>query len=67
MRVARFHNIFGPLGTWTGWKGKGACCYVSRKAAEVNVGVIRLEVWGDGLQTRSFLYVDECVEAVLTV
>ena len=61
VRVARFHNIFGPQGTWTGGKEK-ASCYV-KKAAEANEGG-EIEVWGDGQQT-SFLHVTECVEAVL--
>ncbi|WP_281238854.1 NAD-dependent epimerase/dehydratase family protein [Flavobacterium praedii] len=63
VRVARFHNIFGPQGTWMGGKEKAPAA-MSRKAAEAAVGS-SFEVWGDGLQTRSFLYVDECVEAVL--
>lgn len=63
VRVARFHNIFGPQGTWNGGKEKAPAA-MSRKAAET-VEEGSFEVWGDGLQTRSFLYVDECVEAVL--
>lgn len=63
VRVARFHNIFGPQGTWKGGKEKAPAA-MSRKAAETNSGET-IEVWGDGLQTRSFLYVDECVEAVV--
>jgi GDP-D-mannose 3',5'-epimerase len=63
VRVARFHNIFGPQGTWTGGKEKAPAAML-RKAAETAEGGY-LEVWGDGEQTRSFLYVDECVEAVL--
>lgn len=63
VRVARFHNIFGPQGTWMGGKEKAPAA-MSRKAAETTEGSF-FEVWGDGLQTRSFLYVDECVEAVL--
>jgi GDP-D-mannose 3', 5'-epimerase len=63
VRVARFHNIFGPQGTWMGGKEKAPAA-MSRKAAETPEGG-SFEVWGDGLQTRSFLYVDECVEAVL--
>jgi nucleoside-diphosphate-sugar epimerase len=63
VRVARFHNIFGPHGTWNGGKEKSPAA-MCRKAAETeNNGAI--EVWGDGQQTRSFLYVDECIEAVL--
>jgi GDP-D-mannose 3',5'-epimerase len=63
VRVARFHNIFGPQGTWTGGKEKAPAAML-RKAAETAEGG-SFEVWGDGMQTRSFLYVDECVEAVL--
>lgn len=63
VRIARFHNIFGPQGTWKGGKEKAPAAML-RKAAETNQGS-SFEVWGDGLQTRSFLYVDECVEAVL--
>ena len=62
-RIARFHNIFGPLGTWKGGKEKAPAA-MCRKAAETPDGG-DIEVWGDGQQTRSFLYVDECVEAVL--
>jgi GDP-D-mannose 3', 5'-epimerase len=63
VRIARFHNIFGPQGTWDGGKEKAPAAMI-RKAAEASNGD-SIEVWGDGLQTRSFLYVDECVEAVL--
>ena len=63
VRVARFHNIFGPQGTWKGGKEKAPAA-MCRKAAELESGD-NLEVWGDGLQTRSFLYVDECVESVI--
>ncbi|MEQ8704194.1 MAG: NAD-dependent epimerase/dehydratase family protein [Phaeodactylibacter sp.] len=63
VRVARFHNIFGPMGTWTGGKEKAPAA-MCRKAAETPDGG-ELEVWGTGQQTRSFLYIDECVEAVL--
>jgi len=62
VRVARFHNIFGPQGTWTGGKEKAPAAML-RKAAETAEGG-SFEVWGDGLQTRSFLYIDECLEAV---
>ena len=63
VRVARFHNIFGPMGTWKGGKEKAPAA-MCRKAAETPDGG-EIEVWGDGQQTRSFLYIDECVEAVL--
>ena len=62
VRIARFHNIFGPLGTWTGGREKAPAA-LCRKVAECEDGGT-IDVWGDGLQTRSFLYVDECVEAV---
>lgn len=63
VRIARFHNIFGPQGTWNGGKEKAPAA-MCRKAAEAEDGT-SIEVWGDGKQTRSFLYIDECVEAVI--
>lgn len=63
VRVARFHNIFGPYGTWKDGKEKAPAA-MCRKAAEAEEGG-EIEVWGDGLQTRSFLYIDECLEMVL--
>lgn len=62
-RVARYHNIFGPEGTWDGGKEKAPAA-VCRKVANAKSGDA-IEIWGDGLQTRSFLYVDECVEGTL--
>jgi nucleoside-diphosphate-sugar epimerase len=62
VRIARFHNIFGPEGTWTGGKEKAPAA-MCRKVAEAEEGG-EIEIWGDGLQTRSFLYVDECLEGV---
>jgi nucleoside-diphosphate-sugar epimerase len=61
VRVARFHNIFGPQGTWAGGKEKAPAA-MCRKVAETADSI---EVWGKGTQTRSFLYIDDCVEAVL--
>lgn len=63
VRVARFHNIFGPHGTWTGGREKSPAA-ICRKVVESNDGG-EIEIWGDGNQTRSFLYIDECVEAVI--
>jgi|TARA_Y100001937_G_scaffold126238_1_gene195038 nucleoside-diphosphate-sugar epimerase len=63
VRVARFHNIFGPEGTWDGGKEKAPAA-ICRKVAYLPQQGGSIEVWGDGLQTRSFLFVDECVEAV---
>jgi len=62
VRIARFHNIFGPKGTWRGGKEKAPAA-ICRKVAEVLDGG-QIEIWGDGLQTRSFLYIDECLEGV---
>ncbi|MEO8594498.1 MAG: NAD-dependent epimerase/dehydratase family protein [Candidatus Solibacter sp.] len=62
VRVARFHNIFGPQGTWCGGKEKAPAA-MCRKVSEAPEGG-EIEIWGDGEQTRSFLYVDECLEAV---
>ena len=63
VRIARFHNIFGPQGTWVGGKEKAPAAMIRKVCEASNNGEI--EVWGDGKQTRSFLYVEECVEAVL--
>jgi GDP-D-mannose 3',5'-epimerase len=62
VRIARFHNIFGPYGTWFGGKEKVPAA-ICRKVSETPNGG-EIEVWGNGLQTRSFLYIDECIEAV---
>jgi len=63
IRIARFHNIFGPQGTWRGGREKSPAA-IARKVAEAKDGE-EIEIWGSGKQTRSFLYIDECVEAVL--
>ena len=62
VRIARFHNIFGPQGTWRGGKEKAPAA-VCRKVSECEE-VGEVEIWGDGLQTRSFLYIDECLLAI---
>ena len=62
-RVARYHNIFGPEGTWQGGKEKAPAA-LCRKVAMAGSDD-SIEVWGDGLQTRSFLYIDECVEGTI--
>ena len=63
VRIARYHNVFGPEGTWTGGKEKAPAA-VCRKVAEAEDGGT-IEIWGDGKQTRSFLYIDECLEGTL--
>ncbi len=62
VRIARFHNIFGPDGTWKGGREKAPAAICRKVAEAANHGEI--EIWGDGCQTRSFLYVDECVEGI---
>lgn len=62
VKIARFHNIFGPEGTWTGGKEKAPAA-TCRKVAEAKTGTY-IDIWGDGKQTRSFLYIDECLEGV---
>ncbi|MBK8969476.1 MAG: NAD-dependent epimerase/dehydratase family protein [Saprospiraceae bacterium] len=61
-RIARFHNIFGVEGTWRGGREKAPAA-ICRKVAEAEAGGT-IEIWGDGNQTRSFLYIDECIEGV---
>jgi nucleoside-diphosphate-sugar epimerase len=59
-RVARYHNIFGPEGTWTGGKEKAPAAVCRKVASASNGGEI--EIWGDGKQTRSFMFIDDCVK-----
>ena len=61
VRIARYHNIFGPKGAWQGGREKAPAALCRKVAQESE----EIEIWGDGEQTRSFLYVDECVEATL--
>jgi nucleoside-diphosphate-sugar epimerase len=63
VRIARFHNIFGEEGTWTGGREKAPAA-ICRKVAEVEDGG-EIEIWGDGEQTRTFLHIDECLDGVL--
>ena len=62
VRIARYHNVFGPEGTWDGGKEKAPAA-ICRKVAQLSPQGGTIEVWGDGLQTRSFLFIDECIEA----
>jgi len=61
VRIARYHNIFGPYGTWTGGREKAPAAFCRKVAVAPEGGSV--EIWGPGTQTRSFLYVEECVEA----
>ncbi len=63
VRIARYHNVFGPEGTWTGGREKAPAALCRKVAESLDGGEI--EIWGDGKQTRSFLYVDECLEGSL--
>jgi nucleoside-diphosphate-sugar epimerase len=61
-RIARYHNVYGPHGTWTGGREKAPAA-ICRKAAEARIsGNHEIEIWGDGEQTRSFMYIDDCIE-----
>jgi nucleoside-diphosphate-sugar epimerase len=62
IRIARFHNIFGPEGTWFGGREKAPAAVCRKVAQAQENGVV--EIWGDGKQTRSFLFVDECIDAI---
>jgi GDP-D-mannose 3',5'-epimerase len=62
VRIARFHNIFGPEGTWEGGKEKAPAAVCRKVAEAAERGAV--EIWGDGQQTRSFLYIDECLDGV---
>jgi nucleoside-diphosphate-sugar epimerase len=63
-RVARFHNIFGPLGSWEGGREKVPAAICRKVAVAKATGSSEIEIWGDGLQTRSFCFVDDCVRGV---
>jgi len=61
-RVARFHNVYGPNGTWTGGREKAPAAVCRKIATAVITGEHHLDIWGDGEQTRSFMYIDDCVQ-----
>src|SRR5580692_2292347 len=66
-RVARFHNVYGPLGTWTGGREKAPAA-ISRKVLEAkHTGNLEIEIWGDGHQTRSFMYIDDCTKGIVDI
>jgi nucleoside-diphosphate-sugar epimerase len=63
-RIARFHNVYGPLGTYDGGREKAPAA-ICRKVIEAKLsGNHEIEIWGDGLQTRSFMYIDDCVTGI---
>ena len=64
-RIARFHNVYGPHGTWTGGREKAPAAICRKVLEALHEKKSTIEVWGDGEQTRSFLYIDECVEGTI--
>jgi nucleoside-diphosphate-sugar epimerase len=64
-RVARYHNVYGPLGTYDGGREKAPAAICRKVASAVLNGTHEIEIWGDGLQTRSFTYIDDCVQGTL--
>ena len=66
-RVGRYHNVYGPYGTWDGGREKAPAA-ISRKVAMASItGEKDIEIWGDGQQTRSFMYIDDCLKGTLTL
>jgi len=66
-RVARFHNVYGPLGTWDGGREKAPAA-ICRKVIDAKAnGLDEIEIWGDGKQTRSFMYIDDCIQGILAI
>lgn len=63
-RIVRFHNIFGPLGTWDGGREKAPAAMCRKVAVAKLTGAPQIDIWGDGEQTRSFCYIDDCVEGI---
>jgi GDP-D-mannose 3',5'-epimerase len=66
-RVARFHNVYGPFGTWEGGREKAPAAICRKVIAAKISGSNEIEIWGDGRQTRSFMFVDDCVEGILRI
>jgi len=65
VRIARYHNIFGPEGSWNDGREKAPAALCRKVALAIKRGEDHIEIWGDGAQTRSFLYIDECIEGTL--
>jgi nucleoside-diphosphate-sugar epimerase len=64
-RVARYHNVYGPHGTWDGGREKAPAAICRKVAVAKLTGDLQIEIWGDGEQTRSFTYIDDCLEGTL--
>jgi nucleoside-diphosphate-sugar epimerase len=66
-RVARFHNVYGPHGTWDGGREKAPAAICRKVIHAIETGSREIEIWGDGKQTRSFMYIDDCIEGILRI
>jgi nucleoside-diphosphate-sugar epimerase len=66
-RVARFHNVYGPHGTWDGGREKAPAAICRKVIHAIQTGQDTIEIWGDGKQTRSFMYIDDCIEGILKI
>ncbi len=66
-RVARFHNVYGPNGTWDGGREKAPAAICRKVINAVETGQDEIEIWGDGKQTRSFMYIDDCIDGILKI
>jgi len=62
--IARFHNVYGPYGTWDGGREKAPAAICRKVVEAIDQGVGKIEIWGDGHQTRSFMYIDDCVQGI---
>jgi GDP-D-mannose 3', 5'-epimerase len=66
-RVARYHNVYGPFGAWDGGREKAPAAICRKVIEAVHDGTHEIEIWGDGMQTRSFMYIDDCVAGTLAI
>ena len=66
-RVARYHNVYGPMGAWDDGREKAPAAICRKVAQAKRTGVHEIEIWGDGTQTRSFMYIDDCLEGTLAI
>src|SRR5437867_4898817 len=62
--IARFHNVYGPYGTWDGGREKAPAAICRKVVEAIDQGVGKIEIWGDGHQTRSFMFIDDCVRGI---
>jgi nucleoside-diphosphate-sugar epimerase len=65
--VARFHNVYGPFGTWDGGREKAPAAVCRKVIEAIDSGSNQIEIWGDGTQTRSFMYIDDCVDGIFRI